>query len=290
MIKSAGDLSTASIADLPSSDVIRQSFLAGEPYYWQLVSHDEAFAQENYADVISTLFDSTGVHHDYHYFQVIAHTGDRTVFWESLPDSGYSVDNLAPAAPLALAGEQSYVPEGLQLTWSPNSEADLAGYNIYRGTSSSFVPGPGNFVTSTPDTASFDGEWSWDAGYWYKLAAIDIHGNESPFAVVGPDAVTGDEPMPAPEATFLAQNFPNPFNPNTTISFGLKVRGHVSLRIYDAAGRLVEDLIDGSKPAGQYSVIWNGKDRYGSPAASGVYFYKLTTGEFEKTRKMILLR
>jgi flagellar hook assembly protein FlgD len=102
--------------------------------------------------------------------------------------------------------------------------------------------------------------------------------------------ITGDEPMPVPDATFLAQNFPNPFNPSTTIEFGLKEGGHVSLRIYDAAGRLVRSLIDESRPAGRYSVDWDGKDRIGGRAASGVYFYRLMAGSFLETRKMVLLR
>ena len=119
---------------------------------------------------------------------------------------------------------------------------------------------------------------------------VDIHGNESPFAVFGPDAVTGDDPMPLPDATFLAQNFPNPFNPQTTIVFGLKTGGFVNLRIYDAAGRLIAVLIDESRPAGQYSAVWNGKDRNGNSAASGIYFYRLTAGTFIETKKMILLK
>ncbi len=290
LLTSAGDLDPGILESDPGTDIIRRGMLAGEPYYWQLVSYDEAFAQENYADVISTLFDSTAVHHGYHYFQIIAHTGDRTVFWESFPDSGYSVDNLAPAAPLGLAGEQMFTPEGLQLTWDPNSEADLAGYKIYRGTSSGFTPGPGDFVASTPDTFSVDGDWDWSTGYWYKVAAIDIHGNESIFAVMGPDMVTGDDPMPLPDATFLSQNFPNPFNPATTIAFGLKSGGHVSLRIYDATGRVVTTLIDESRSAGSYTAEWNGRGAGGSTVASGVYFYKLNTGEFKETKKMILLR
>jgi flagellar hook assembly protein FlgD len=96
--------------------------------------------------------------------------------------------------------------------------------------------------------------------------------------------------MPVPDATFLAQNYPNPFNPSTTIAFGLKDSGHVSLRIYDAAGRLLATLIDESRPAGSYSMEWNALSPDGSSVSSGVYFYRLSTEEFAETKKMVLLR
>jgi hypothetical protein len=220
----------------------------------------------------------------------MAHTDDPLVFLTSEPDSGYSVDNLAPCPPLALAGEQSFTPEGLLLTWAPNEEPDIDCYRIYRGTDPGFTPGTGNLLVQQCDTLLLDDGWSWDVGYWYKVAAVDIHGNESVFAVLGPDMVTGEDPMPLPDATFLAQNYPNPFNPITNIGFGIKEQGHVSLRIYDAAGRLVTTLIDESRPAGNYTAEWNGRDNSGSTVASGVYFYRLTSKEFEETKKMILLR
>ena len=96
--------------------------------------------------------------------------------------------------------------------------------------------------------------------------------------------------MPLPDATFLSQNFPNQFNPVTSIGFGIKEQGYISLRIYDAAGRLVTALVDESRPAGNYTAEWNGRDRNGSSVASGVYFYRLISKELEETRKMILLR
>ncbi|HSG28971.1 MAG TPA: T9SS type A sorting domain-containing protein, partial [Candidatus Krumholzibacterium sp.] len=269
---------------------IRSGTLLGEPYFWQLVGTVPAAYLEAYGETVPTLFDFTDSSPGNHYFQVISHTEDPLTFWISEPDSGVSVDNLAPAMPLALTGEQVFSPGGLQLTWDPNSEPDLAGYNVYRGTSSGFLPGPGSFVTSTPDTASFDGDWDWAAGYWYKVAAVDIHGNESVFAVLGPDMVTGDDPIPLPDVTFLSQNLPNPFNPVTTISFGLGSDGHVDLSIYDAAGRLVAVLIDDSRPAGSYVAEWNGRSASGAKAASGVYFYRLITKGFDKTKKMVLLR
>ena len=269
---------------------IRTQELAGEIYFWELAGSVDGYHLASYSKTVPTLFDSTEACSDPHYVQVIAHTSDSRVYWISEPDSGRSVDNLAPAMPASLAGEQSFAPAGLRLIWDPNGEADLAGYNIYRGTNGSFEPGPGNLLASTPDTASFDGGWTWDAGYWYKVAAVDIHGNESVYAVLGPDMITGDDPAPLPAATFLAQNWPNPFNPSTTIAFGLRERGSVSLRIYDAAGRLVKVLVEGAMPAGEYEAVWNGTDAGGRPVASGMYFYRLSAGDFTETRKMVLLR
>ncbi len=281
------------LASAPSGGkdrLLRTSTLNGEAFFWEIASIAPAYRLEGYSAITGTRFDSTAVSTENHYFQIIAHTSDPGVFYVSESDSGYSVDNLAPGAPLGLAGEQLFSPEGLQLTWDPNTEPDLAGYKIYRGTTSGFSPGPGNFVASTPDTFSVDGDWDWSTGYWYKVAAVDIHGNESIFAVVGPEMVTGDDPMPAPDATFLAQNYPNPFNPTTEIAFGLKSDGFVNLSIYNAAGQLVTVLINESRPAGPYAAVWNGKAENGTTAASGVYFYRLITKEFEETKKMILLR
>jgi hypothetical protein len=165
-------------------------------------------------------------------------------------------------------------PLGLELTWNANGEGDLAGYAIYRGTSADFVPGPGTLVTSTADTLYLDGSWSWDGGYYYKVAAVDVHGNKSAYAVLGPDNVTGDETPRTPAATRLAQNFPNPFNPSTRIAFDLEAPATVHLRVYDAAGRLVRSLVDEAMPAGRYVKTWDGRDGAGRQVASGIYFYR----------------
>jgi len=93
-----------------------------------------------------------------------------------------------------------------------------------------------------------------------------------------------------PPAASLAQNFPNPFNPGTRVVFTLEAPSAVSLRIYDAAGRLVRVLVERDRAAGQYEEIWDGKDASGRTAASGIYFCRLGAGSFSQTRKMILLR
>jgi hypothetical protein len=99
--------------------------------------------------------------------------------------------------------------------------------------------------------------------------------------------ITGDT-VPAQFA--LMQNYPNPFNPTTTIKFNMPVKGHVSLKVYNVAGQLVRTLTDQDWDAGQHSIDWNGKNEAGSSVASGVYFYKIETGSFESTKKMVLLR
>ncbi len=93
-----------------------------------------------------------------------------------------------------------------------------------------------------------------------------------------------------PKAWKLSQNFPNPFNPVTTIRFDVKERGHVYLKIYNVAGQLVKTLVDETRDASSYSIPWDGTNNLGADVASGVYFYRMESSNFIKTRKMVLLR
>ena len=88
----------------------------------------------------------------------------------------------------------------------------------------------------------------------------------------------------------LFQNFPNPFNPTTTISFSLLEKTHAVLSIYDVAGRLVTTLVDDELDEGLQEGTWDGKDANGSAVGSGVYFCRLTAGNKTLTKKMILLK
>ncbi|MCK4653658.1 MAG: T9SS type A sorting domain-containing protein [Candidatus Cloacimonetes bacterium] len=100
-----------------------------------------------------------------------------------------------------------------------------------------------------------------------------------------------DEPASKPEPVKLeASNYPNPFNPITTISYSLPDESEVSLTIYNIKGQKVKELIKGTQPAGSYNVSWDGKDENGKDITSGIYFYKLRTHNNEITRKMLLLK
>ncbi|NQV14271.1 T9SS type A sorting domain-containing protein, partial [bacterium] len=96
----------------------------------------------------------------------------------------------------------------------------------------------------------------------------------------------------------LYQNFPNPFNPSTTISYSLPERSRVKLTVIDIRGREVITLQDESKSPGSYAVQWNGMDRFGNPVSTGLYLCRLQVvdpatgraGNFSQTIKMVYLR
>ncbi len=88
----------------------------------------------------------------------------------------------------------------------------------------------------------------------------------------------------------LAQNHPNPFNPATEIKFTLAESGPVSLKVFDAQGRLVREIGDGHYGAGQHAVIWNGMDSQGQSVASGVYLYRLEAAGKQLSRRMLLIK
>jgi len=98
-----------------------------------------------------------------------------------------------------------------------------------------------------------------------------------------------DDGMPVPAAQ-LNRNYPNPFNPNTTFSFELKVADHAELVILDARGHRVRTLVDSQLPAGSHELRWDGTDGQGRKLASGVYYYRLRTAGLQYTRAATLIK
>jgi hypothetical protein len=122
-----------------------------------------------------------------------------------------------------------------------------------------------------------------------SLAEIEVRDIENRQFVL--EGTGGYEGPDIPEADALNQNFPNPFNPSTTVAFDLAKPATVRIGIYDVSGRLVRTLVDRSMEAGSHEVGWNGTNNAGIGVPSGLYFYRMSTSEgFMATRKMILLR
>ncbi|RKY91504.1 MAG: hypothetical protein DRQ01_07605 [Ignavibacteriae bacterium] len=106
-----------------------------------------------------------------------------------------------------------------------------------------------------------------------------------------PPIVSVDDQVAVIPANFhLYQNFPNPFNPSTTIRYSIVEPGNVSIKIYDVLGREVKTLVNEVKTVGTYSSTWNGYNNFGNKVSSGIYFYRMESGSFIEAKKMILLK
>ena len=93
-----------------------------------------------------------------------------------------------------------------------------------------------------------------------------------------------------PREFSLSQNYPNPFNPSTTISYSIPTQSRVKLQIYNLLGQVVTTLVDADKNPGYYEAIWNGTNQSGKSVSSGLYFYSLRAGQFNDTKKMVILK
>jgi len=90
--------------------------------------------------------------------------------------------------------------------------------------------------------------------------------------------------------TRLQSNFPNPFNPETTIAFSLSNVGNVVINVYNVRGQRVRSLLDEQREPGHHSIVWNGRDDSGRALSSGIYLYRMTAGDFTETRRMLLMK
>jgi hypothetical protein len=266
-----------------SPDLAASSFPPGT---WELVISVPAVQQDDYIVAVPTLADSCAVGTNYAVLVITAHTTTPSIWYVSEPDSGYSVDNIAPGVPEGFAVAYN-TGSGTELTWDECPDEDFQYFRVYRGESEDFDPTSENLVHSTAGTEWLDTvEEGWR--YYYKITALDHVGNESEAA--SPETVTGDETPQVPNAFALYQNIPNPFNPVTTIRFDLPRPAQVRLCVYNVKGELVASLADEYMTEGRKEVGWEARDNEGRAVASGVYFYRLTAGDFVQTKKMVLLR
>jgi hypothetical protein len=220
-------------------------------------------------------------------FVISVHTPTPGLYLVGDPCVGHSVDNLAPAQPAPFTATVSGSGTTLEttLSWGANDENDFLEYRLYRGTSPNFVPGPGNLHlvqtgTGYSDIGAYD--------FCYKLAAVDRHGNLSPYASVCATPVAGVEPV-VYELRLDAPR-PQPMRDRGEFHFAMPSEGEVSLRIFDLAGRCVRRLAEGRMPAGEHSADWNGQDGDGRRLPAGVYHLLLETAAGRRTVRIVLAR
>jgi hypothetical protein len=253
-------------------------------YAWEFVSAQAANHYiPSYSLVAATEQDSTALGRPKTAFMVVARNAAGTTWWLSQPDSGYSVDNLAPIAPAPLTGQ--YAAGTTRLHWNPSAEADLAGYRLYRGASAAFTPSPATLVAAVTDTGFADPA---GAPAVYKLTAVDVHGNESASVTLLPQDVAAVAGGP-PRTLALARPSPNPAASGTLLGFALPREAAVSLAVYDAGGRLVRTLARGTLSAGDHAIAWDLRDDAGRRASAGIYFVRLGGGNTILVRRLAVL-
>ena len=171
----------------------------------------------------------------------------------------------------------------VNLMWKTATETNNSGFNVERKNiessewnALSFVKGFG--TTTEPQSYSFTDENISAGKYLYRLKQIDYNGvyeysNEIEVLINAPDDFS------------LNQNYPNPFNPSTAIVFQLPKESFVTLKVYNILGVEIATLVNEQKPAGVHKINFDA-----SGLTSGLYIYKISTGNFEQTRKMLLLK
>ncbi|MEJ2637453.1 MAG: T9SS type A sorting domain-containing protein, partial [Calditrichia bacterium] len=184
----------------------------------------------------------------------------------------------------------TFVHNDIQGGWQGEGNIDaepqfVAGDSMFHLTADPLNP----CVNSGADSIQF-------AGQWYWCPPDDYEGDERPYMGSGPDmgadetqaVPVGIVPQAVPEISrsyALFQNYPNPFNPTTTIELALPHSGFATLKIYNILGEEVATLVSERLTAGKYKYEWDA-----GGLASGVYLYRIETGSFIETRKLILLK
>ncbi len=181
--------------------------------------------------------------------------------------------------------------QGVSLSWSTASERNNAGFILMRDdvaiASYQFSPAlRGKGTTSSASTYAFlDANVEMGKTYTYRLRSVDFDGTIHDYA---PRVVVEvREPITPPVFEYnLEQNYPNPFNPTTNIKYSIRSAGLVSLKVYDLLGREVATLVNQVQQPGEYQVTFNAS----SLTASGMYIYRLQSGNFTRTMKMMLVK
>ncbi len=185
---------------------------------------------------------------------------------------------------------QSAANASFMLQFFTSDECDASG----NGEGASFLgSGAVNIDANGQATFSITMDSTASIGQFVTATATDSAGNTSEFSACFEitTAVSVEEPENLVPTEFaLFANFPNPFNPETTIRYGVPKTAHVRLIIFNLRGQVVRTLVDEQQTAGFHGVKWDGLSDSGEKLASGVYVYRLKAEQFVQTRQMLMLK
>ncbi|MBN2411433.1 Ig-like domain-containing protein [candidate division KSB1 bacterium] len=177
--------------------------------------------------------------------------------------------------------------KGIVLNWETSNESGNLGFNVLRSQTENGIYEKINekLIPSGSERKYQYNDTDVKAGntYYYKLEDISVGGIKTHHGPVSAEA-------PVPSTFDLSQNFPNPFNPTTSIRFELPRNSDVTLEVYNIMGQMVRQLVDSKIEAGYHTVNWDGTNESGVRVGSGVYYYRLVAGDFVNIKKMVLLK
>ena len=251
---------------------------------WVVVGSGAAIGDNSYIYEVLTLRDSTADDNGMTEFKVVASMNEG--HFHSPPQSGYSLDNIAPGVPTGLMA--TILETGIHLSWDISPDDDFQYFNLEISSTADFS----DYLTvETVDTAYLDTDYEIDVTVYYRLIAYDDAGNSSEHSVaIDITVLWADLGIAIPDEFAIHQNYPNPFNPVTTLRYDLPEQGHVRITIYDMLGRDVKTLINEYQDPGYRSIIWDATNDYGKPVSAGMYLYQIQAGEYISTKKMVLLK
>lgn len=154
------------------------------------------------------------------------------------------------------------------------------------GPSLASLDSDGDGFTNGEELQDPNGEWIPGNPLPGDVSAVTHPGDPNSF----PPVTSVDIITELPNKFELKNNYPNPFNPTTTISFNLPQNSYVRLEIFNAVGELIRTLVDQNYGPGNYSSIWNARDDFGYKVNSGIYLYRIVTQNFVETKRMVLMK
>jgi len=190
----------------------------------------------------------------------------------------------------------------VQIAWVAETETNHLGYNVLRNTDNDMdtaiqlnngVISNGSANGTQVSYAFIDSEVDQGESYYYWLQSMDLGGTS---VFYGPLSVTisgqpGDPEVPlVPLVTRLMDAYPNPFNPSTNLRFDIKEAGKVTIDIYNTRGQKLRRLEKTYNHPGSYQITWDGKDAQGKELSSGVYIYRMNSGKYTSSKKIVLTK
>ena len=242
--------------------------LGYDAYFWSSTEYDATFAYTMYLN---------------------DHNSNISLYYD-YKDYGFSVrclNDLSVSDLVALPVELGLFTalnheRTIQLNWTTQTEKNSDKFNIERKTIDAAWASIGSVkasvLSNSPKQYSYIDKNLQSGKYQYRLKMIDNDGSFEYSKVI-------ETEVTQPKNFELSQNFPNPFNPTTVISYSLPLESNVKLIVYNSLGQTVKVLENGFKNAGTYSVILNATE-----LSSGTYYYKIEAGQFSQVKKMILIK